>query len=814
MPALSCLLEDLAHALRRMLQRPALSLIPVLLVAAGIAASSTIFSVVDLVLFRSLPFPDSGRLVVVYSVQADQRLNPAAEKSWNRGAISWDGWRALQNTGLFDELGAFARARPMLGYPAEDIVEVWYASNSLLRALGSRASLGRLFTATEDSSSVSDVVLLTWESWQHRYGGRADILGQSATFTIFVGEPQVKTIVGVLAPGLRLWGETPEFVLPVGERASGPRRQDPAAYAIGRPKHGIDPGVLADVANAIVPRTLNRAQLVTARVASLRDEVLGSAVPPVWLLAATTATLILIACASAGSAFVTDIQLRRQEIAIRYALGARPGSLIRQFVVEHALKASVAVSLGLLVTWLLMPALAAAIPAELVRNLRLETKPFVVIIACATVAAAMLLSGVGPVLMCADAAPSSLLSGNKHWKTSKARNIQRAIAATQLALSLILLTCATLFAGTLGTLASQPLGFDPSRLAVIDIKVTEFPSVTPADSEWPVFSSWVYIEELLRQLKAVPGVVSAAGVGSAPFAGPMRTTRVVLPGHGAEAALDVQVQAVTSGYFQTMRTRILSGRGFYASDRQSNPEDVHVPVLVSEALARAVGQEPISKHLKSVRSGTTFEIVGVVENVKHRRLSDPELRTLYVLSSTYSAANHIVIRASRDPTDLFVPIRETIRHYDRAALVLDARPMEAWLAHSVAGERFRAVLSSLYGGAGLLLACCGVYALGVRLVDDRRHEIGVRAALGATSCEALKLVFTEGAQVVLSGVMVGVPVSVGIAYILRSFLFGASATAAIGLAAATAILFLATIVAMIRPALQAMRVDPSIVLRD
>jgi predicted permease len=778
--------------------------------ACGIAVATTVFSVVDAVAFRPLPFPDSDRLVSVYGARSRLQSSLVGQRTWDRQAISLDGWRALQRAGPFQDVGAWSRNRPqILGHPGQDIVEVWYVSASLPSILGANPVVGREFTAREDDL-WSDVVLLTYECWMRRYGGRADVVGTTVTLRQFINEPDVKTVVGVLSPGFRLRGPAPEFLLPLGQRGMRPRHDVPAVYGLGRLAAGASIKQAAEAANSIVPKTIENADGLTARVVALREDLLGEVTPPVWLLAAATASMLLITCGTVAAFSLREAHARRPETAIRLALGASHGSLVRPAVVEQSIKVLIAAPVGLGAALALMQAISALMPPELIVSVRTAPNTAVWAFGVAATAATMLAFGVGPVLLVPAVHPKSALAGSSPHATIARRRLQIWIVAGELALSLVLMASAAALGDSLRRLTSRPLGFDPSNIAVASFKVTQFPRVTPSAGQWPLFASWTHTEGLLGSIRQLPNVVDAAGVSAAPFSGTWGVERMNAVGRPDLGEIEVQIETVTEDYFRTMGIALQRGRGFRPEDRRVHAEQARVAVVVSSALELALGGLAIGRSLHS--AGTDYEIVGVVQNTRHRSFGDRDLPTVYVLNATYSSVNNLVIRTLGDPMPMLPSLRRVIREYDPTALVTNVTTLERQVSASIVSEQFRAAISILFGAAALLLAAFGVYGLVWRMVEDRRREIGIRCALGATPGDVAWLVLGEGTRLLFLGLVVGLPVAAAAGWLLRPFLFEVSPIAPELLLAASVVLASAVMLAVIRPVRRAARVNPAIAL--
>jgi putative ABC transport system permease protein len=790
----------------------------VVVLAVGIGATTAMFSIVEAVVLKPLPWPNADRLVAIYAVSPDRAANPAFSASWNRGQISWPAWQALRLSPAFEEIGVWARSRWVVGDPPKDSVEVWYASSSLLSLLGAQPSLGRLFTAEEDQYP-SDVILISHECWQRRYGGRSDVIGQRAELTTAGGEArEVKAIVGVFPRGIHLRNDPPEFVLPMGLRAfSHAPYNDPAHFALARLAPGVSHVQATAAAEQIISRMATTPGRRSARIVLAREDVLGDSAHPLWLLLTAAGVLLFIACANVGGLLLGDVTDRSGELGLRAALGCSRRRILQQLTVEHALLAGMGALTGMVVAHWLVPTFVAIAPERLqgIEGADVDLRLGVLAVTCGVITV-VVIGGVPAMLLATKRGIAPTLAHQRGRARGQA--VQRSIVAAEIALGLVLIVCAALVGESLGRLTSRPLGFDPSGLAVVSIQITRFPDVPPVPGQLPIDVSWTHIAQMMERLTALPGVVRVAGAGTAPFAGGWRTASVRAEGRPAGEDQTVQIQIVTEEYRRTLGVPLLRGRDLEASDRGSRGERI-VHVLVSRELERRTfGEDAVGQRL--LRDGPggeapmIYDVVGVVGNVRHREFSDDEQATLYALGQRHTSINDLLIRSTGDPTAVLPEVRESIRGFDPHTVVTSSVPMDALLARSVAEERFRAALSVAFGGAALLLAATGLYALAARRVAERRREIGVRMALGASAGDVRRLVFRDASVTIALGVGAGLPAALVMGRFIRAYLYDVSPTSLSVLATASGVLAAAACAALVLPVRRATRIDPLLVLRE
>lgn len=791
-----------------------------MILALGISSTTAIFSIIDIALFRPRPWPHADRLVAVYGVLPDRRVNPADAKRWNRMPVSWEAWRHLQQLSVFDEVGVWFPGRIVLGTPAIDTVPIWYASSSLFALLGAQPAMGRLLSPDEDLDVSSTAVLISQESWIRRYGGRPDILGTQAVLSIFENEPLTKTIVGVLPPDFGWGEERPEFVLPMGGRIALASYPVPAHYAIARLAPGVSMDTAAEAARAVVVGSMDDAGERSARLVWLVDDVIGEAAPPLWVLLAGAGMLLLIACANVAGLFIAEARARQHEIAVRRSLGATGGTILRQLAFEQCVVSLAAAGAALLLLAWVLPLLTSVIPPNVLDNTPAAMNVRVVMFAIALGSATAITFGMFPALaLSRTAAVNALRAGRAVSAGAPFRGAHRLVLVAQLVVALVLIVCTMLFGETLGRLQSRSLGFDPRNLAVVSIKATAFPDIRVVPGELPLFSSWSHTAALLESLRGTPGVVNAAGVGTAPFGGGWQSFTVRAQSGPVGEKLDVHVQVVTDGYFETLSIPLLSGRLLQRGDRSQAIGGRTLRVVISAAVERrlfdghAVGRKLV-RDTEARSDPFVYEIVGVVGDAKQREYSDESPGTMYLLDSTYKSINDLVIRTAEEPAPLLDDLRRAVQSYDSGLLITSVATMDSRLQRSVGEERFRAALTGVFGAAALVLAMCGAYSLMSRRAAERRLEVGIRMALGASDRDIRALLVREAVGCLAWGMIVGLPLALLAGAGVRAMLFGVTPTALHVLPLAGSLMSIAVIAAAWIPARRAGRAQPTAALRN
>lgn len=834
------LVGDVRYAFRRWRRRPGFTATAVLTLALGIGTTTAIFSVVDDVLLAPLPWTDPDRLAAIYAVFPERRAKPATAATWNVGTFSAPAWDALRRASAFESVAVWRRPIPMtLGEARTDLVPLMDVSSNFLPVLGVRLVHGRFFTVLEDEKPSRNI-LISHEAWQRRFGGRPDIIGHVVTLDVPIsaGNPQRETVVGVIAPGFTFKGDAPEIFKPIGIYAAVSRSHPDETFRV---LARLAPGATFDTALAAsdsIARSIETREPTMARVVPLRTDQLGEAAKPLWLLFAGAGLLLLVACSNVAGLLLGEARARRHEVAVRLALGSGGMRIVRQLLVEHVLLAAVGAAAGLVLAYWLTQSIVAIAPASLPRLDTVQLDARVAWFALGLGGATLLLFGIAPALSLARTPAAAALAEGGRDGASGRHLGQRAIVAAEIALALVLLVGASLLGETMFRLISQPLGFNPANLAMVsttftgsmfgDQGATIMRAVEGAQRGGPqgvqnfrqVFRNLTLslstdrTESVLRRLSALPGVVGVAGASSAPFAAPLRSTDVRREGESTGDPHQVSQMTVTERYFQTIGMPIVSGRGFDPSDRHG----VYAAVVSREFERRLFTEGAIGRRFAHIWSPTgdqtTYDIVGVVANAKHREFTDEDRAMFYTLDRQAGAVSQFIVRTARDAEAILPAARAAIAEAVPQMIVTSTTTMEVALVKSIAEERFRAMLSACFGGAALVLAAVGLYGLATRRAADRRREFGVRVPLGAGPANVRALVLRDAMIIVGLGLALGLPAAYAASQITGTMLFGVSPTSPHIFFGASAVLATAAILASLGPARRASRLDPIVVLRE
>jgi hypothetical protein len=822
---------DLRYALRRWRARPGFAATAILTLALGVAAATSIFSVVDAVLLKPLPWADPDALVLVHGVYPARRESPATAPTWNRWYVSHPAWDALRSARSFQAVGAWrhvATAGTTFGEARTAIVSSMDVSSSFLPMLGVKLSLGRYFNDTEDNVTT-DSIMLSDEFWRRELGARPDVIGARVWVGhASSGDQSAKTVVGVVGPGFSFEGARPDILQPIGIPAEVSRKYpSPSLRVVARLAPGMSLAAADAEASAIVSAAPND-QRGSARVVRLEDDHLGSSRQPLWLLFGGAAILLLVACSNVAGLLLGEARLRRHEIAVRTAIGGSRARVIRQLAVEHAALAIAGCAAGVLFAYGITAALVAIAPDGLPRIEQAAVDARSVLFASAAGLLTLLIFGVAPALTLARTPVSLVLTdGGRDVRTARVSG-HRLLVAAQVALALVLLTGAALFSETMLKLQAVPLGFEPAGVAVASATFTGNPfgdpaalkaafqqSARPGEYRGRVYdrlrtqASVARNSPVLEKLRAIPGVTHVSTASAVPFVvNPVRQT-IVLEGRPDTERVEVLVNRVGDHYFTTLGIRFLSGRDFVPSDAAG----IDVAVVSSEFEKRFLPGGATGRRFKSVYGerfelAVEYQILGVVVSVKRQDPTDDDRPLFYGYSRQGGLQSQFLARTSGDPSAILPAMRRAINEVSPQIVVTSTSTLASRVERAVVEEHFRATLSALFGAAALVLATVGLYGLAARRVADRQREFGVRVALGARPGDVRRLVIRDAMLIVLVGLAAGVPAAFAAAQTTRTLLFGVTTTSPHVFVLAVLALATAVSLATILPARLAGRVDP------
>jgi putative ABC transport system permease protein len=801
---LESLWSDVRYALRILRKSPSFTLIAVLTLALGVGATSAVFSVVDRILFRSLPYPQDDRLV------SFGYLAPIGDSNEFLSAMDFLDWHKYATP--------FVQSTSMTPGTADcDLTELnpvrmscVHVDSDFLPTFGIQPILGRNFSREEDQPHASPVALLSFGLWRSRYGSDSSIVGKSISLD---GKPS--RIVGVLPANFEMPTLTPaDLVVPEALDVAGLRRDGPQPLlrAFARLKPGV---TIAQARAALQPLYRQSLQFVPPgfrnevhlSIRSLRERQVQDAKVASWVLLAAVLGVLLLACSNVANLLLARSAVRRRQTAIRAALGASSVRLARQALTESLVLSLLGGALGCAVAYGLLRLFVSIAPQGIPRLQQAGIDLRVLLFALGITLASGLLFGFAPAWRPPE---PEILSGKETQPASRSL-LRPALVTLQIAVSLILLTGASLLLRTLWNLQAAPLGLDAQNVVTGQITLAQYRYPQRAQQH-------AFFDQLLSRLQQVPGVSTVAISDSLPpFGGEEATiySNIEIPGRPRPARGTggmVGWRAVTPGYFSALGASILQGRAFRDDDLQTGNN----PVILSDSLARRLfpGEDPLGQSLRFSLAGPWHTVVGVASDISNngpQYRGNPEFYLPWTAPEDYGRA-HVIIRTPVNPHTMENWLRSAVATLDPAQPV-SIETLAQRVGKLADRPRFNAILLSLFALAGLALAAIGMYGVVGFLVAQRTREIGVRLALGATPRVILKLVLGSVARWTFLGALLGLVGSWFATRLLQSLLFKVPAHDPWLFSAAVAVLVLVAFFAGWLPARRAMRVDPMVALR-
>jgi putative ABC transport system permease protein len=796
-------LRHLLQGFRLLVRAPGFAATAALTLALGIGATTTLFSVVNAVLLDPLPFPESGRLLQIWRSELPALTYGSA--SYPR----YLDWRANQRP--FTELGAWApRGFTLAGRDGPDRVAGATASASFFRVMGAAPGAGRWFTDDEDQRGGDRVMVLSDGLWRRRFRGDATVLG---TTVLLDGQPY--TVVGVAPPAYAELWRTDAWI-PLGQVAEAANRGSNFLIAFGR----LRPGVTVDMARRSLDAELapqmtreHPEDRYTFTARPLHEVVTEGASRGLWVLLGATALLLLIACTNVANLLLARSVVRERDLAVRASLGASRRQLIGQVMGETLALGLVGSVAGLALAWALLRAFVLLAPANFPRIAAIGLDARVLLFAAGVALLAGLAAGLTPALhlLRADVNAVMRAGGSRSMTAGRARAASRVLVVSEVALALALVTTAGLMTKSLLRLQQQDLGLTREPVLTFALGLPTF--VADGDDAVRRFQ-----QQFLERVRAVPGVTQASAINILPIAatgfnGPVRRPDQLDQRDGVPVT---EVRVVMDGYFQAVGVRLLAGRGFDTRDSAGGPP----VVVVNDALATRLwpGRTPAQIVGQPVTvaawPGAAREVVGVVASVRSRRPDMPPDPEVYApFAQAPSSTMSYVVRADGDPSRLTGRIRTAAAELSPHVAIAAVRTLDDVVTTATRTSGLLSWLSVLFGGLAVALAVVGIYGVMSYTVAQRRRELAIRAAVGATRVSLLGLVAKEGLGMSAAGIVVGAAIAWAGSGVLRALLYDVSATdAGVFVAAATG-LAAVTLAGSLVPAARAAGTEPVSALR-
>ena len=801
------LAQDVRYGARSLLHARVYAAAAIATLALGIGATTAIFSVVDAVLLRPLPYADPDGLVMLWEHHmsvggAHNVTGPANFLAWRDEARS------------FSAMASFVGTRVTIAAAGDEPAseQSRYANAALLPMLGVKPVVGRLYTESEDHPAAARVAVIDYGFWQRRFGGRRDVVGR----TVQINGNDV-TIVGVLPSGFAFF-EPAAIWMPMRfddkDRTAGGRYLRVLAR--------LKPGVTWERAD-LEMRAIARRRAIempeldanwTALASPLRVDLVGGSGTPLLVLLGAVGFLLAIACANVANLMLARAGDRRREMAVRVALGAAPRRIVHQMLTESVMLAVAGAALGVAGAWFGTRVLGRMAPAQLgvaaVSGISIDGRvlAFAVCVAMATGIA----FGIAPALQSARNDPKDALSdgGRSGSGSRRAGRLRAGLVVVEIALAVVLLAGAGLMVRTLADLRRVPLGFDTQHVLAAEVVLhgRAYNNDTTAVG---------FFEQAEQRLLSLPGVRAVGAISWLPLSGERSASSFTVVGQPAPPLGEEPVgdfRAITPGYFAAMSIPIEAGRGIESTDRRGGAE----VVVVSHTLARtfwpngsAVGHE-----LKYEWAGWhTARIVGVAGDVHHDGpRTEPYMEMYLPLEQFPYSGMTFVVRTSGEPNAVAAPVRAALRDIDPAQAVADVQPMADLARAAVGDTRLDTVLFATFGVIGLVLAMIGIYGLGAYTVQQRRREFGIRMALGAQRASVLSMAIRRGLELAAVGLVAGVAGALSLTHLMGTLLFGVKPNDPVTFVWVAVVLAAIAALSAWIPARRATRLDPVAALRS
>jgi predicted permease len=806
------LLQDIRYALRTLRKSPGFTAVAMITLALGIGANTAMFSIVNAVLLRPVPYAEQDRLLKLYTSMPQFREASVSYPNfldWQRRSRSFQLMAAYRT----DSFNLTGQANP-------ERLRGEMASSTIFSVLGIRPLIGRTFTAGEDIRGAAPVVVLTSSLWKSRFGGDPKVLGRSITLN-----ERLYTVIGVV-PSDDVVLQRVSIIIPIGQWSEPlfwDRGVGMGMRVVGRLKAGVTPqqaqAELDSIAAGLAHEFPKENKQRGIYSLPLREDLVGDVRTPLLVLLAAVGFVLLIACANVANLLLARSSARRREFAVRGALGANPGRIVSQLLTEGLLLAIAGGALGLAVAVSLNQLFASRLANILPRADQIQLDSRVLAFTALLSIVASLLFGITPALQSARADINETLKEAGRGATSR-HGLQRSMVVVEVALGLVLTASAGLMIRTMSRLWSVDPGFDPQHVLTFGV------AGSPAVHGTPLAVRNGF-SDAVRQLNAVPGVKAVSVVfGSVPMNGDSELPYWVegRPKPAEQSQMDMALfYGVDSGYFPAMRIPLLRGRYLTEQDNEQAP----CAIDIDQDLARKAfpGQDPLGQHLNLDVVPMQCEVVGIVGHVKHWGLDADATSKVHsqmyipfrqfpdsVMDLASTRADYVV-RTTGDPYAIVPALKRVISGINGKMVMYDQESMQDVISDSLAARRFTRLLLGVFAALALALAGVGIYGVISYAVTQSTHEIGLRMALGASRWKVLGMVLSSAMRLALIGIAVGAVTAFAATRALKGMLFEVSAADPLTFVAVALVLAVVTAIASYIPAWRAARVDPMVALR-
>ncbi len=804
------LAQDLRYALRMLWSNPGFTAVALIALALGIGANTAIFSVVNTVLLRPLPFKDQSQLVMLWDNAAHLGFpkdtpSPANFLDWRR-----------RNT-VFQGVSAIAwRSYNLTGTGEPERLDGQRASANLFELLGVRPILGRGLLP-EDDKPGTRIVVLSEGLWQRRFGADPGVVGRAIMLN---GESY--TVVGVMPATVRvaeMTGRSNQLWVPLAfPNEEAALRSSHYLKVIARLKAGVTLDQARAEMSAIAARLAQEYpddnKGIGIVVNPLVHELVGDIKPALLLLLGAVGFVLLIACANVANLLLARAAVRQKEIALRLALGASRARLARQFITESVVLALLGGGLGLFLAYVGVDLLKSLVPPGVWQASEIGIDGRVLLFTVGVALVTGVIFGLAPAAQLSRLDLNDTLkdAGRDSSSGGKGHRLRNALVVGEVAVSFLLLIGAGLLISSFVHLRNLDPGFDAHDLLTMKIELSE--------TKYPDTRRRVtFFDEVVRRVETLPGVKSVAIAGNLPLTYDGDSTYIGVegvPDPPPEQRRDVIYRAIGPGYFKTMGIPLVRGRDFTAADTL----DKTLTTIISEMTAEYYwpGQDPLGKRIKgggTNSDGPWREVIGVVKDVRQNNfIAEPKMEMYFSYRQLRDLApNALIIRTSVPPLSLAAPVRDAVWAVDKDQTVADIDTMEHIVAEAVARQRFSMLLLGIFAGVALLLAAVGIYGVMSYSVAQRTREIGIRIALGARRSDVLRMTILQGLRLVALGLALGLVAAFVVTPVIQSLLYGVSPTDPLTFISISFVLLAVALIASYLPALRATKVDPMIALR-
>jgi putative ABC transport system permease protein len=818
-------MRDMKHGARLLKRAPGFATIAIMTIALGIGATSAIFSVINAVALKPLPYPGSDRLTFITTQFPSLKF----DKFW---VSPPEYFELRQRTKVYKDIAAYQTTAFNVGAATgPERVPLALVTANMFDVLGVKMKLGAPWTTESDLANAPPVVILGEALWR-RIGADPQIVGKMIEV-----QGRQRQVVGVAPAGLDIHDNRTQIWAPLGLDPASQARGNHRLYLIGRLKDGVS----AEQANADMRQivrqwvTLNPNAHVpndsTHRMqfTSLRDEMIGNVKNALWMLQGAVLLVLLIACANVANLLLVRAESRHKEFAVRAALGAGRGRILRQFFTEGLVLTMIGAVLGLALAYWGLQAILRANPDSIPRSAEITIDPMVLLVTVGVSVLTALIFGLAPLFHLGDAAVTAVIKegGTRGTPTAARHRVRRGLVAAEIALAVMLVVGAGLLVQSFANLTRVDAGFASKNLVTFGLVM---PAATYPATQ--LERRVQFVTDLQNRLKAIPGVQAVTTMSGLPPQRAVNANDTEIEGAGTAPTDPAQnidyYQNATIGYFDTMKLPIVSGRGFESADAVGPPV-----VVVNEAMAnRFYPNKPaLGRRIRFCCGDTVgpptarvpnlwYTIVGVAKDVKQGGLDQPAGTEVYfnyeqgVRYNQYVPTQvNLVVRTSQPLARIGPAITTVVRQMDAALPIVQMRTMDDVFAGTVTRQRFLSTLLAIFGGVALVLAAIGTYGVVSYIVTEREREIGIRVALGADSGMIVRLVLFQGLTLALIGIVIGVGGAFGLSRLTQKLLFGVSPSDPATYIGVAAVIAAIALVACMVPARRAMTVDPLTAIR-